>query len=120
MGYSRGASSLGVALALGEIDVADVTDDSICRRWDRYSSVASASAGSEVSQCEVLVLGNSAYATGDLVVAHDVMRDAIDVAAGRRGAARPRHAHGTTGGGGAQTPGPALGVVPALPQGGGK
>ena len=92
MGYSRGASSLGIALALGEIDVADVTDDTICRRWDRYSSVASASAGSEVSQCEVLILGNSEYATGDLVVAHDVMRDAIDVAAVRRAATRAGYA----------------------------
>jgi cyanuric acid amidohydrolase len=92
MGYSRGASSLGVALALGEVDLADVTDDVVCRRWDRYSSVASASAGSEVSQCEVLVVGNSEHATGDLVVAHDVMRDAIDVEAVRRAATRAGYA----------------------------
>jgi cyanuric acid amidohydrolase len=86
MGYSRGASALGVAVALGEVDPSEVADDAICRRWDRYSSVASASAGSEVSQCEVLVLGNSEHAAGELVVAHDVMRDAIDVEAVRRAA----------------------------------
>jgi cyanuric acid amidohydrolase len=86
MSYSRGASSLGVAVALGEVDPSEVTDDAVCHRWDRYSSVASASAGSEVSLCEVLVLGNSEHAAGDLVVAHDVMQDAIDVEAVRRAA----------------------------------
>ena len=87
MGFSRGASALGVAAALGEVDTDLLTDDAICARWDRYSSVASASAGSELKHCEVLVLGNSAAAEGDLVVGHDVMRDAIDIGAVRRAAA---------------------------------
>ena len=88
MSYSRGASALGVAVALGEIDGSDVDEDTICVRWDRYSSVASTSAGSELRHCEVLVLGNSSLASGDLRIAHDVMRDAIDIEAVRSAACR--------------------------------
>jgi cyanuric acid amidohydrolase len=82
MGYSRGASALGVAAALGE--VAGLDDGVICRRWDLYSRVASTSAGVDLSHCEILVLGNAAGAAGDLVIGHDVMEDAIDAAAVRR------------------------------------
>jgi cyanuric acid amidohydrolase len=77
MGYSRGASALGVALALGEVEPAAVTDAAICKRWDLYSKVASTSAGVEIKHCEVLVLGN-APSSSDLVIGHDVMEDAID------------------------------------------
>lgn len=77
MGYSRGASALGVALALGEVEPAAVTDAAICKRWDLYSKVASTSAGVEIKHCEVLVLGNAPSAS-DLVIGHDVMEDAID------------------------------------------
>jgi cyanuric acid amidohydrolase len=87
MAFSRGASALGAAVALGEVDSELVTDEMICSQWDQYSSVASASAGGELKHCEVLVLGNSAAADGDLVVGHEVMRDAIDVGAVQRAAA---------------------------------
>jgi cyanuric acid amidohydrolase len=87
MGYSRGASALGVALALGEVDGDALRDEAICARWGHYSGVASASAGSELKHCEVLVLGNSCSAEGQLVVGHDVMRDALDVEAVHRAAA---------------------------------
>jgi cyanuric acid amidohydrolase len=87
MGYSRGASALGVAVALGEVSGDALHDETVCARWDHYSRVASASAGSELRHCEVLVLGNSPSAEGELVVGHDVMRDAIDVDAVRRAAA---------------------------------
>lgn len=80
MGYSRGASALGVALALGEVEPAAVTDAAVCKRWDLYSQVASTSAGVEIKHCEVLVLGN-APSSSDLVIGHDVMGDAIDAAA---------------------------------------
>ncbi len=83
MGYSRGAAALGVAVALGEVAAAEVTDAAIGRRWDLYSRVASTSAGVELDNCEVLVLGNGATAS-DLVIGHDVMADAIDAAAVRR------------------------------------
>jgi cyanuric acid amidohydrolase len=88
MGYSRGASALGAGVALGEVAPEEIREGTICRQWDRFSAVASASAGSELTHCEVLVLGNSPRASGDLVMAHDVMRDAIDVDAVRRAAAR--------------------------------
>jgi len=88
MGYSRGASALGVGVALGEFDASEIEESRICVDWDRYSSVASTSAGSELRHCEVLVLGNSKHASGELRIAHDVMQDAIDIEAVRCAAAR--------------------------------
>jgi cyanuric acid amidohydrolase len=84
MGYSRGASALGVAVALGEIDPGSLDDEGIGRRWDLFSRVASTSAGVEMSHCEILVLGNAERSASDLVIGHDVMEDAIDAAAVRR------------------------------------
>lgn len=84
MGYSRAASALGVAAALGEVDAAALTDGVIAKRWDFYSRVASTSAGVEVAHCEILVLGNAEHSASDLVIGHDVMEDAIDAAAVRR------------------------------------
>jgi cyanuric acid amidohydrolase len=66
MGYSRAASALGVALALGEVPADAVTDEAIGRRWDLYSRVASTSAGVELDNCEVLVLGNAEGAASEL------------------------------------------------------
>ncbi|WP_424767672.1 ring-opening amidohydrolase [Paenibacillus sp. sgz302251] len=81
MGYSRGAAALGAAVALGEVDRAKLQDSDICHSWDLFSSVASTSAGSELTYCEVIVFGNSAYAEGPYYVEHNVMKDAIDAAA---------------------------------------
>jgi cyanuric acid amidohydrolase len=79
MGYSRGASALGVAQALGEIDT--VGDAAICTDLSLYSGVASTSAGIELMENQVMVLGNSAAWSSELVIGHGVMTDAIDVAA---------------------------------------
>jgi cyanuric acid amidohydrolase len=81
MGASRGASSLGVALALGEVAEATLHDAMICRDNTLYSRRASASAGVELLENQILVVGNSPAWSGELVVAHDVMADAIDSAA---------------------------------------
>jgi cyanuric acid amidohydrolase len=78
MAWSRGASSLAVAVALNEIPV-PVSDDVILRDWNLYSGVASASAGIELMRGVVIVLGNSIHATGRYVIGHGMMRDAIDV-----------------------------------------
>ena len=78
MGYSRGASALGVALALEEIDKAEITLTSIGHDWSLFSSRASASAGVELLNCEIIVLGNSNAWVGDNIIAHDVMKDGID------------------------------------------
>ncbi|PZW45611.1 barbiturase [Humitalea rosea] len=82
MGFSRGASALGVALALGEIDA--VTDEMVLRDLSRFSARAACSAGVELARNEVVVLGMSQDWAGDLVIAHDVMADAIDLDAIRR------------------------------------
>ncbi|MFZ4409419.1 MAG: ring-opening amidohydrolase, partial [Paracraurococcus sp.] len=79
MGLSRGASALGVALALGE--VAAVPETAIGADWSLFSGRASTSAGVELLRNEVIVLGNSPDWGGDLSIAHAVMRDAIDLPA---------------------------------------
>ena len=82
MALSRGASALGVALALGEIT--DAPESAVCRDWSLHSGVASTSAGVELLRNEIVVLGNAKGWTGDLVIDHDMMMDAIDAEAARR------------------------------------
>jgi cyanuric acid amidohydrolase len=81
MGYSRGASALGVALALGEVVRADLSDAAICRRFDLRSERASTSSGVELMHNEIVVLGNSEHWASDFIISHRVMRDAIDMPA---------------------------------------
>jgi cyanuric acid amidohydrolase len=80
MAYSRGASALGVAVALGEI-ASDVSDDDVLRRYDLFSKVASTSSGIELMHNVVIVLGNSMSSTSEFAIGHAVMSDAIDAAA---------------------------------------
>jgi cyanuric acid amidohydrolase len=80
MAYSRGASAIGVGVARGEIAL-PVADAAVLSDWSLASDVASASAGIELQNNIVIVLGNAAEATGDCVIEHAVMRDAIDAAA---------------------------------------
>jgi cyanuric acid amidohydrolase len=80
MAYSRGASALGVAVALGEIED-KVSDEHVLRRFDLFSSVASTSAGIELMHNVIIVLGNSASSASPFEIGHAVMRDAIDCAA---------------------------------------
>lgn len=84
MGLSRGASALGVALALGEVAEAALAEAAIGADWSLHSGRASCSAGIELLRNEVVVLGNSPAWGGDLVIAHDVMQDAIDLPAVQR------------------------------------
>jgi cyanuric acid amidohydrolase len=84
MGLSRGASALGVGLALGEIDAASLLQSDIGRDYTFWSGRASASAGIELMRSEVVVMGNSPEWAGDLVIGHAVMQDAIDFAAVKR------------------------------------
>ena len=80
MAYSRGASALGVASALGEID-GGICDEQILKNWDLFSSVASTSAGIELMHNVVILLGNSNSSASTFVIGHGVMRDSIDSAA---------------------------------------
>ena len=79
MGLSRGASSLGVAVALGEIDAASFGDADIGTNTSLWSGRASASAGIELMNHEIVVLGMSEAWSGSLAIDHGVMSDAIDV-----------------------------------------
>ncbi len=79
MAYSRGASALGVALALGERQ--RVGEEQVLKDWSAFSAVASTSAGIELMHNVVIAMGNSERSTSAFVIGHAVMRDAIDLAA---------------------------------------
>lgn len=80
MAYSRGASALGVARALGEIDF-EIDEDRLLKDWNLFSSVASSSAGIELMHNVVIVMGNTRLAVSPFVIGHAVMRDSIDLSA---------------------------------------
>jgi cyanuric acid amidohydrolase len=80
MALSRGASALGVAIALGELNLTDIQETDIGYNTQLYSGVASTSAGVELQNCEIMVLGNGPC-TSRYVIGHSVMNHAIDVAA---------------------------------------
>ncbi|SFJ08805.1 ring-opening amidohydrolase [Bradyrhizobium sp. Gha] len=80
MAYSRGASALGVAVALGEV-MFDIDDDDVLRRYDLFSKVASTSSGIELMHNVVIVLGNSDSSASEFEIGHAVMSDAIDASA---------------------------------------
>lgn len=83
MGYSRGASALGVAVALGEVARDEVGDASVMSDWRLFSARASASAGIELEGNVVIVLGEAQGSASAFRIAHAVMRDAIDAASVR-------------------------------------
>jgi cyanuric acid amidohydrolase len=85
--YARGATALGVALALGEVAERDLSDGVVAQRMDLFSSVANTSAGGELRNCEVLLFGNSEGAGGNLRIGHAVLADVVD-ADGVRSAVR--------------------------------
>ncbi len=78
MGYTRGASALGVGLALGELEEGDVKEESILNDWSLYSKIASTSAGVELLNCEIILLGNSTTSKSNYKIGHSVMKNSID------------------------------------------
>jgi cyanuric acid amidohydrolase len=76
---SRAASALGVGLALGELEREQLSDDVVCTDWSLYSGVASCSAKPGLERTEIVVFANSPTWTGDLVIAHGILRDILDV-----------------------------------------
>ena len=78
MAYSRGASALGVAVAMGEVALAELAESDICNNYQHFSSVASTSAGVELRNCEIILMGNAAHSASDFVIGHRVMRHALD------------------------------------------
>ena len=77
MGVSNGTTALGIAVALGEIKMPKAEE--ICRNLDLYSSVASCSSGVELTQAQIVLLGNKNGAGGRYRIGHAVMKDAIDI-----------------------------------------
>lgn len=77
MGVSNGTTALGIAVALGEITMPKAEE--ICRNLDLYSSVASCSSGVELTQAQIVLLGNRPGAGGRYRIGHALMRDAIDI-----------------------------------------
>ena len=77
MGVSNGTTALGIAVALGEIKMPKAEE--ICRNLDLYSSVASCSSGVELTQAQIVLLGNKAGAGGRYRIGHSIMKDALDI-----------------------------------------
>jgi ring-opening amidohydrolase-like protein len=71
MGVSNGTTGLGIAVALGEIEMPKAEE--ICRNLDLYSSVV------ELTQAQIVLLGNKDGAGGRYRIGHAVMKDAIDI-----------------------------------------
>jgi cyanuric acid amidohydrolase len=80
MAYSRGASALGVALALGEVQPEALSDEVVLSDYRHYSAIASCSAKPGLRRTELLAFANSAYAEGELQIGHGVLTDLLDVA----------------------------------------
>jgi cyanuric acid amidohydrolase len=76
MDLSNGCTALGIAVALGEIEMP--TDADVMHRRDLGSSVASCSSGVELDRAQVVVAGNVRGVGGRYRIGHSVMRDALD------------------------------------------
>jgi barbiturase len=76
MDLSNATAALGIAVALGEIEMP--TDEQIMRDLSLYSSVASCSSGVELDQAQIVLVGNVRGVGGRYRVGHSVMQDALD------------------------------------------
>jgi cyanuric acid amidohydrolase len=76
MGFSNGASGLGIALGLGEIE--SVNPEDICTNADIFTTRGGASSGIELLNCQVFVVGNSSRSQSHFVTAHHRLDDLID------------------------------------------
>ena len=76
MDLSNGCTALGIAVALGEIEMPE--DSQVLHDRSIYSSVSSCSSGVELDQAQVVVVGNARGIGGRYRIGHSVMRDALD------------------------------------------
>ncbi|MDT4934574.1 MAG: barbiturase, partial [Pseudonocardiales bacterium] len=76
MDLSNGCTALGIAVALGEIEMP--TDADVMHNRELFSAVASCSSGVELDQAQVVVVGNARGVGGRYRIGHGVMRDALD------------------------------------------
>ncbi len=76
MDLSNGCTALGIAVALGEIEMP--SDADVLHNRALYSAVASCSSGVELDQAQVVVAGNARGVGGRYRIGHSVMADALD------------------------------------------
>jgi len=76
MDVSNSTTALGVAVALGEIQMPKA--DQIHKDLSLFSAVASCSSGVELDQAQIVVLGNVRGVGGRYQIGHSVMKDALD------------------------------------------
>ena len=76
MDLSNGTTGLGIAVALGEIEMP--SNEDVMHNRSLYSSVASCSSGVELDQAQVVVVGNTSGIGGRYRIGHSVMNDALD------------------------------------------
>jgi cyanuric acid amidohydrolase len=76
MDLSNGCTGLGIAVALGEIEMP--SDEDVMNNRALYSSVASCSSGVELDRAQIVVVGNARGVGGRYRIGHSVMRDALD------------------------------------------
>ncbi len=76
MDVSNGTAALGIAVALGEIEMPKA--EQIMKDLSLFSAVASCSSGVELDQGQVVVVGNVRGVGGRYRAGHSVMKDALD------------------------------------------
>ncbi|CAN5134381.1 ring-opening amidohydrolase [soil metagenome] len=76
MDVSNGGTALGIAVALGEIEMPG--DDQVMADRTLFSSVSSCSSGVELDRAQVVVVGNATGIGGRYQIGHSVMNDALD------------------------------------------
>jgi cyanuric acid amidohydrolase len=76
MDVSNSTTALGIAVALGEIEMPKA--EQIHKDLSLYSSVASCSSGVELDRAQIVVVGNARGIGGRFQVGHSVMKDALD------------------------------------------
>ena len=76
MDISNSTTALGIAVALGEIEMPRA--EQIHKDLSLYSSVASCSSGVELDRAQIVVVGNVRGVGGRYRIGHSVMRDALD------------------------------------------
>ncbi|MFC7099888.1 ring-opening amidohydrolase [Nonomuraea rubra] len=76
MDLSNSTTALGIAVALGEIEMP--TAGQIHKDLSLYSSVASCSSGVELDRAQIVLVGNVRGIGGRYRIGHSVMKDALD------------------------------------------
>ncbi len=78
MHRGRAISALGGGVALGEVDRSRLTEEAITQDLSIYSRHVQAITGAEITQVEVIALGNRPGAAGKLRIATTHTRDILD------------------------------------------